>query len=129
MTGERGERGPPGEQGDLGEPGARGRRGAEGPSRRYGPLYGYIVASLIFTVLIYALLFAQRADSVTNCEQRNAQIAEVNKRAKVINDLIKLERTERDEHSPEALRVLEGDSAIVVPLTDCDATFDHPWPF
>lgn len=83
-------------------------------------LYGFLVASAIFTVLVYALLFSARQDSITNCEQRNAQFVEVNQRAALINELIELMEA-RNPH-------LREQSAKPVTLTDCNRTFSKPWP-
>lgn len=125
-----GGRGGHGGTGARGATGARGQRGQRGPVRKHGPLYGYIVASIIFTVLLYWLAFSARADSVLNCEQRNAQFDEVNERASAINHLIRLELSEvNEEHSPLELHSLLTLRARPVALNDCRATFAKPWPF
>lgn len=125
-----GGRGGQGGVGTRGERGATGATGDRGPQRRYGPLYGYLIASAIFTVLLYFLLFQSRADSILNCERRNIQIAEVNNRVEPINLLIHLELDERgEEHAPSDLRDLRDLVAEPVQLDDCSETFEKPWPF
>lgn len=134
-----GEQGPPGSQGETGQPGAKGRRGK---SRRYGPLYGYVAASIIFTLIVYGLLFQLRDNQVAGCIRANVLRVEFNQRAEAFGDILevlikarggadsiqrqgeqKANRRERDE------LIRARDAVDTVPIVNCDDVYPRPWPF
>lgn len=86
-----------------------------------------VLLALLVISLFYTNQFHQREDSIVNCEQRNEQIQEVNKRAPAINALLHIESSE-PEHK-EDLSVLRRNHVERVELTDCDEVFEKPWPF
>lgn len=95
-----------------GERGPRGERGEPGPARKFGPLYGYLAASAIMAVLLYALLFQVRSELIDSCNRVNDFRREFN--AHVTLDNV---RAEHDLHERP------------IPLTDCEAKFPRPFPF
>ena len=111
-------------------------RGLAADPMRRGPLFGYLVATLIFGAVVYFLQFQARDDNIVNCEKRNDQIREVNKRAPTIRKLIRVEIIEvndkKEPMSPKSARAhkaLIGSSIQKVPLNDCSDLFDRPFPF
>ncbi len=116
---------------------------AEEYFRRHGPLYGFLVACAIMAVMVYALLFQNYNDAITNCDERNAQIAEVNARAPEINGMadtltaymearLSGDRSKIAEGVPvvkRTIRELEKVEAEPVTITSCQESFSKPWPF
>lgn len=92
-----------------------------GSARRNPALFGYILSALIFTVLIYALLFHVRDNQVSSCERVNVIRRELNARRITANKLIHLENL---EHPRIHLRPYHS-----IPTVNCQAAFDKPWPF
>lgn len=104
---------------------------------------GYLISGIIFTCLMYLLLFQITDNARTNCEQRNAQVVEMNSRAVDINTLAEtltdymVDRLggDRDliaEGTPtlrRTIRSLETVIAAQVRLDDCPKDFPDPWPF
>ena len=134
-----GKQGEPGKPGQPGEPGKRGggRGGAGGAGGRGGAaddhstwrhrnpaLYGYLIASLVFTALLYALLFQIRHDNLEQCQRNNYFRAEVNKRSIPINTLIARENQIYPQRPHGTLAYV-----ATVPLVDCEERFSKPWPF
>lgn len=112
-----------GPQGPQGPQGPRGPRGEIGHPRKYGPLFGFLVASAIMSVLVYYLQFQVRDELIKSCERVNVTRNEVNQRASVINSIITQEQNE-PAHGNKPLPL-----ATKVTLTDCPAQFHRPWPF
>lgn len=137
-----GARGVPGEgkvglQGPPGEKGERGPRGEVGRPRLYGPLFGYVAASVIFIIIVYVLQFQHYNNSLENCRGVNESRIEVNHRAKALSLQrdIQIAHTKEDEsHFPglqyqnELLKLEEVDYDTIS-LEDCEEQFDKPWPF
>lgn len=93
-------------------------------------LFGYLVSAVIFTCLLYVLIFAVRDDNLAQCARNNAFRAEVNKRAPKINLLIHLERIEAKQgefgHGAALHRLTHVHD---VRLVDCESKFRPPFPF
>jgi hypothetical protein len=110
---------------------------------KFGPIVGFLVASVIMTTVVYSLAFNGYHDSITNCEQRNAQFAEVNRRAAAINSLrdsmigymearLDGDRQKIAEGVPivkRTIATLATVNAKPVTITDCGETFQKPFPF
>lgn len=90
-------------------------------------MFGYIVASLIFTVLMYALLFQIHEQNVEACEGRNntrTEITEQGEALKFVIDVLSDSSFHTVHDFKEARKKIDP-----VPALDCDEAFSHPWPF
>jgi hypothetical protein len=124
---------------------------------RYGPLYGYLVASAIFTALIYFLLFNVRDAAVESCERGNIIRAEFTAREAPIDGALRLlidtrrpngaigkliEAHEQVDPHPIATEKAEARareevaelrrlvaSTGGIEQVDCEAVNPEPWPF
>lgn len=137
-----GEAGAPGEPGTPGR-GGRGGHGGHGGAAARGPLFGYLAASVVMAALIYFLLFSVRGDLVASCDRVNFLRMEFNARAKPITETITLlidarqqsgsigQQQGRDGVLDAEIRKLRHYRAETgtVPLVDCPAAFQRPWPF
>jgi hypothetical protein len=81
-----------------------------------------LIAVAIMQVQDYASDSTQEA-----CELRNAQIAELNKRTKAINNIVDTLRADPDTDSHQYTRLIYSYSSEVI-LSDCKELFPKPWP-
>ena len=110
---------------------------------RRGPLYGYIAASIVFTIVLYGLLLSVRGDSIAQCESGNALRVAFNAREEPIDQALQLLIDTRQagglvnlgapgnpsqaRREIAELRILIEQTGIVA-LTDCDEAYPRPWP-
>lgn len=74
-------------------------------------LWGYLVSGVIFTILLYSLLWQVHDSNVQSCEARNVTREGLTRIVRVIA------RSHNVSGLPDFL-----------PL-DCTAAYPHPWPF
>ncbi len=105
-------------------------------------LFGFLVASVIFTILVYALLWQIHNNAVDSCERGNLIRAEFNERAGAFDEILTVliqARTGEDSlkrqdgatqaNRRETRKLLDARREIsVVPLPDCEDVNPKPWP-
>lgn len=106
-------------------------------------LYGMVVASVIFTCVVYALAISARNDDVRACEGRNVTRAELNERGVAIDSILTVLIQARQ--GPDSILRSEGTALANkqevadlkasrykvdsdLPLLDCEEVFPMPWP-
>lgn len=110
---------------------------------RHPAFLAYILSGLVFTALMYLLLFNVHSQALENCELRNAQVVEMNNRATEVNDIAETlsdymtarlsgDRSKIAEGVPQVKRTrrtLDMVRAEQVIPNNCSEIFRNPWPF
>lgn len=85
--------------------------------------FSFLVMAVIGAALVYYQQFDVRDELISSCKRVNLARAQINERRPVINELVRIERRERERSSPLLHPVQD------VTLTDCEAAFPRPFPF
>lgn len=111
--------------------------------QRNPSLFGFLIASTIFTIVVYALMFDARSNDVQACEGRNSTRTELNQRGHTTQNIIDIlvgarqgpgqvarEGGYNQQNADEAKQLLKDSKRIdFLAQLDCEAEYPKPWPF